>query len=69
MKLFERSNESELASNNIENEARRCVILAVKVPTVVDFAETIRLNAVKFLQGVNKNEIITIRKTRKYLIS
>ncbi len=49
LKLFERSTAEELAKNNIESEARRCVILAVKVPIVVDFAETIKLNAVKYL--------------------
>ena len=53
LKLFERSNEQELQSNHVENEARRCVILAIKVPTVVDFAETLKLNAVKYLQGVS----------------
>lgn len=51
LKLFERSNDQELTSNNIEGEARRCVILAIKVPNVVDFAETLKLNAVKFLKG------------------
>lgn len=54
LKLFERSDEKELASHKIENEARRCVILAIKVPTVVDFAETLKLNAVKYLEGVSK---------------
>jgi len=30
------------------------VILGVKVPTVIDFADILKLNAVKYLQGKNK---------------
>jgi hypothetical protein len=52
LRLFEKSNQNELASHQVEAEARRCVLLAIKVPTEVDFAETLKLNAVKYLQGV-----------------
>lgn len=52
LKLFENSNDQELAANNIENEAKRCVLLGVQVPTVIDFADILSLKAVKYLQGV-----------------
>lgn len=52
LKQFERSDEKELTSHNVEVEAKRCVILAIKVPTVIDFADILKLKAVKYLQGV-----------------
>lgn len=55
LKLFERATEQELTSQGVEHEARRCVLLAIKVSDVVDFGETLKLNAVKQLQGKNKD--------------
>ncbi len=49
LKLFNKCNDQELASIKIENEAQRCVLLGVKVPTVIDFADILQLNAVKYL--------------------
>lgn len=49
LKLFEKAKDAELAKNNIEEEAKRCMLLAIKEPTVIDFAEVMRLKAVKFL--------------------
>jgi hypothetical protein len=53
LRLFEKSNNDELTKHNAEVEARRCVLLAIKVPTEVEFAETLKLNAVKYLQSVS----------------
>lgn len=49
LKLFNKCNDQELATFKIENEAQRCVLLGVKVPTVIDFADILQLNAVKYL--------------------
>ena len=53
LRLFEKAGEAELLKHKVEVEARRSVLLAIKVPTEVDFAETLKLNAVKYLQGVS----------------
>jgi hypothetical protein len=37
-------------SNKVEEEAKRCVILAIKVPTIINLEEVLSLNAVKHLQ-------------------
>lgn len=39
LRLFQKSSEQEISQFNIEQEAQRCVILGVKVPTVIDFAD------------------------------
>lgn len=52
LKTFQKASDAELAQQKIENEAKRCVILAVKVATVIDFADILKLNAVKFLEDV-----------------
>lgn len=52
LKLFEKSSEQELAQHNVDVEAKRCVILGIQVPTVIDFAELLKLKAVAYLQGV-----------------
>jgi hypothetical protein len=52
LKLFQKSNDAELTSHKIENEAKRCVVLAIKVPTVIDFADILALNAMKYLKEV-----------------
>ena len=49
LKLFERSSEQELATSNIEGEAKRCVLLGIQVPIVIDFADILNLKAVKYL--------------------
>ena len=70
LRLFEKANQQELTSHNIDAEARRCVILAIKVPTEVDFGETLKLNAIKYLQGVPIfTLLITDRKARMCLTS
>lgn len=52
LRLFQKSPETELAQSTAE--AKRCVILAVKVPTVIDFKDILKLDAVKHLQGRDK---------------
>jgi hypothetical protein len=41
-----------MSSNKVEEDAKRCVILAVKVPTVINFEEVLALDAIKYLSGV-----------------
>jgi hypothetical protein len=70
LRLFEKATQQDLTSHKIDAEARRCVILAIKVPTEVDFGETLKLNAVKYLQGVPIfTLLITDRKAKMYLTS
>jgi hypothetical protein len=54
LKLYEKSTEAELVSQKIEQQAKRCVVLGVKVPTVIDFNDILQLTAVKHLQGRDK---------------
>jgi hypothetical protein len=54
LKLFQKSQVDELAKHQVEREAKRCVILAVKVPTVIDFADILQLTTVKHLQAKDK---------------
>jgi len=54
LKLFQKSTDQELAAFKIEHDAKRCVILGVKVPTVIDFKDILNLNAVKYLNGKDK---------------
>lgn len=60
LKLYEGANASELAANNVDEDAKRCVILAIKVPTVINFEEVLDLDAIKHLQGV-RDLLIIIR--------
>lgn len=54
LKLFQKSSEGELAEHKTEHEAKRCVMLGVRVPTVIDFADVLQLTAVKHLSGKDK---------------
>lgn len=56
LRLFQDSKEAELAQHNIEVQAKRCVLLAIREPTALDFADILQLNAVKYLQGVSSEE-------------
>ena len=47
LKLYEQSEKAALAAT--ENDARRCVILAIKAVDVINFAELINLPAIKQL--------------------
>ena len=38
----------------MEDDAKRCVLLAVKVPTVINFEEVLNLDAIKYLKGKNR---------------
>ena len=49
LKLYEGANANELSSNNVEDDAKRCVILAIKVPTVINFEDVLDLDAIKHL--------------------
>jgi hypothetical protein len=55
LKLFQKSSDSELSQHNVEREAKRCVLLAIKVPTVIDFKDILELTAVKYLQSKSKD--------------
>ena len=44
--------EEELKT--LENEARRCVILAIKARDVINFEELLELSAINKLQGANQ---------------
>jgi hypothetical protein len=50
--LFNGASSKEMNDNNVEEDARRCVILAVRVPTIINFEEVLDLNAIKYLQEV-----------------
>lgn len=69
LKTFEKASEADLSSNSIEREAKRCVLLAIKVPTIIDFAEVLRLKAVKHLQEVIRTGNRSLRGTKKCLTS
>ena len=51
IKLFKDEDKAAIAS--AQNEARRCVILAIKAVDVINFAELVDLPAIKNLQGKN----------------
>lgn len=65
LRLFDKSSKDELIQHKVEIEARRCVLLAIKVPTEVDFAEILKLNAVKYLQGVITAHNNSVEKPRR----
>ena len=44
----------ELDEQKVEDDAKRCVLLAVKVPTVINFEEVLDLDAIKYLKGKKK---------------
>lgn len=47
-----------MTSDKVEEVAKRLVILAIKVPTVINFEEVLALDAIKYLQSVMiKNDI------------
>ena len=72
MRTFERADDKELAANKVEDEAKRCAILAIKVPTVIDFADFLKLKAVKYMQGVSLfyfSQLNCNSKRKLYLIS
>src|SRR3569833_140915 len=43
-----------MSGEKVEDDAKRCVILAIKVPTIINFEEVLDLDAVKYLQGKKK---------------
>jgi hypothetical protein len=62
LKTFEKASSADLTSHNIEKEAKRCVLLAIKVPTIIDFAEVLKLKAVKHLQDVTLSLVKSLEK-------
>lgn len=52
LRLFEGSAESELLKHSVDESAKKCIILAVKVPTVINFEEVLDLDSVKHLKSV-----------------
>ena len=71
LRLFEKASDQELETAHIEVEAAKCMILSVKVPTIVDFKSFFTLKAIKFMSNVSFCCLINIynRKTKKYLTS
>ena len=53
LRLFNGEKKEVLQAHKVEEEAKRCVILAIKVPTAINFEEVLELNAVKNLKDVN----------------
>lgn len=49
IQLWESDSDSQLQSSQIEVEARRCVILAIIDPQVINFDEVLSLKAIKHL--------------------
>ena len=50
LKLYQGSSELELNKNKVDEEAKRCIILAIKVPIIINFDEVLELDAVKHLK-------------------
>jgi hypothetical protein len=57
-------NDKNMAS--VENEARRCVILAIKSGNVINFEELLELKTIKALEAVSKLPFLSkiFRNTR-----
>lgn len=57
LRLFQnedkKQNYKEEEMKNLDSEARRCVILAIKARNVINFEELLHLNAIKKLTGEN----------------
>ena len=51
---------------SVENEARRCVILAIKSGNVINFEELLELKTIKALEAVSKLPFLSniFRNTR-----
>jgi hypothetical protein len=56
--MFQGASEADLVKNKVEEQAKRCVILAVKVPTVINFEEVLDLDAIKHLKLVHTYSIL-----------
>lgn len=54
LKQFKGASDKELEQFKVEEDAKRCVLLAVKVPTVINFEEVLNLDAIKYLKGKNR---------------
>ena len=60
MHAYLRQFELDKNSQNLgqtEQHARRCVILAIKTPTVINFEELLDLKAIKALESVSLNSV------------
>lgn len=67
LKEFQGSNESEMNTHKVEDDAKRCVLLAVKVPNVINFEEVLDLDAIKYLQTViSLKTYQSLEKTRRF---
>ena len=66
LKLFAQASEEEMNKENVEKAAINCIILAVKVPSVINFAEVQEVKAIKYLDKVNELIERFYRKTSKF---
>lgn len=55
LKLFQGKPEKELTDNNVQEEAKRLVFLAIKASNVINISDILNLDAVKLLQAKNKD--------------
>lgn len=53
LRLFEESSQADLSTAQIDVEAKKFAILAIRVPEVIDFEEIFQLKAFASLQQVN----------------
>ena len=60
--------ESDKQFSSVEQDARRCVILAIKSPCVINFEELLELKAIKALESVSRlvNLLETSRRVQVF---
>jgi hypothetical protein len=53
LKLYKGASEQEFIEHGVDEDAKRCVVLAIKVPTIINFDEVLNLDAIKRLKAVS----------------
>jgi hypothetical protein len=66
LKFFEASNPAQMTAAKVEDEAKKCAILAIRVPEVIDFEEVLALKAFTHTQQVCCLQPHHFRKTKKF---
>jgi ribosomal protein L14E/L6E/L27E len=70
--LWESDSDAQIQQSKIEVEARRCVILAIIDPKVINFDEVLSLKAIKHLQSKDKEifdliSAFTLNNTKDFI--
>jgi hypothetical protein len=52
LRLFEDSNPAQMTAAKVEDEAKKCAILAIRVPEIINFEEVLALKAFTHFQQV-----------------